>query len=550
MEIALRPDMPTYSGGLGILAGDTLRAAADLQLPMVAVTLLHREGYFRQELDAAGRQTELPDVWSPQDFLRELPERVQVTAEGRTIHVRPWSFTVEGQSGGTVTVYLLDTDLPENSAYDRTLTNRLYGGDARYRLLQEVVLGIGGVRVLRALGHCDIRRFHLNEGHAALIGLELLDEFARAAGRTAFNDDDAAAVRRSCVFTTHTPVAAGHDRFPLELASAVLQRPEIVDRSDLFQHESSLNMTYTALNLSGMVNGVAKKHAEVSRLMFGEYRIQAITNGVHVPTWVSPPFAELFDRYIPGWREDSFSLRYAFMIPPDDVRTAHAEARRRLLERVRAVTGVELRPDVLTFGFARRATAYKRADLFVRDIERLRSIARTRPFQVIYAGKAHPRDDAGKRMIQQVFEAAASLKDCVPIVYLPDYDWELAGLLTAGSDVWLNTPQPPHEASGTSGMKAALNGVPSLSTLDGWWLEGWIESFTGWAIDPQRAPADGSTDRDSAALYDLLEHTVLPLYYDRPDHFTAMMIRCIALNGSFFNTQRMMLEYVVKAYAR
>jgi starch phosphorylase len=550
MEIALEPQIPTYSGGLGILAGDTLRAAADLQLPIVAVTLLHREGYFRQHLDASGQQTEEPDVWIPHAFLAELPARVQVIIENRVVHIRGWSFRVKGHGGGAVPVYLLDTDVPENSLFDRTLTNQLYGGDARYRLLQEVVLGIGGVRMLRALGHHDVGRFHLNEGHAALLALELLDEAARADGRPSFTDDDVAAVRSRCVFTTHTPVAAGHDQFPLELALSLLDRSEIADRPDLFQHEGALNMTYLALNLSSFVNGVAKKHAEVSRLMFGEYRIQAITNGVHVATWTSPPFAALYDQYIPGWRDDSFSLRYAFLIPAAAVQEAHDEAKRRLLEYVGHHTGVEMHQDRLTLGFARRATAYKRTDLFVHDLERLKSIAAERgPVQVVYSGKAHPHDLAGKEQIRRILHAADALRGDVTIVYLPDYDWEMAALITAGVDVWLNTPQPPHEASGTSGMKAALNGVPSLSTLDGWWIEGCIEGVTGWAIDPLRATGSDLTERDSTALYDTLENTVLPLYYEGRERFAEMMIRCIALNGSFFNAQRMILEYAVKAYS-
>lgn len=550
MEIALESAIPTYSGGLGILAGDTLRAAADLQVPMVAVTLLHRQGYFRQRVDVAGQQIEEPDVWTPEAFLVELPARVQITVEQRTVHLRAWRYEVTGHGGGVVPVFLLDTDLPENTPADRTLTHQLYGGDARYRLLQEAVLGIGGVRMLRALGHTDVGRFHLNEGHAALIALELLDEAAREAGRPTFSDEDVAAVRSRCVFTTHTPVAAGHDQFPLDLAMSVLNRSEIIDRPDLFQHKGAVNMTYLALDLSGFVNGVAKKHAEVSRLMFGEYRIQAITNGVHVPTWTSPPFAALFDQYIPGWRGDSFSLRSAFLIPADAVRDAHDEAKRRLLDHILRTTGVDLHQDRLTLGFARRATAYKRADLFVRDPERLKAIAAIHgPLQVVYSGKAHPNDLAGKEQIRRIVEAAGTLKDYLTLVYLPDYDWDLAALITAGVDVWLNTPQPPHEASGTSGMKAALNGVPSLSTLDGWWIEGCIEGVTGWAIDPMRISGTSAVERDAIALYDALEQTIIPMYYQDRGRFVEMMIRCIALNGSFFNTQRMMLEYSVKAYS-
>jgi starch phosphorylase len=309
-------------------------------------------------------------------------------------------------------------------------------------------------------------------------------------------------------------------------------------------------MTYLALTFSGFVNGVAKKHAEVSRLLFAEYGIQSITNGVHVATWTSPPFAALFDQYIPGWRNDSFSLRYAFRIPRAAVRQTHAEAKARLLEYVRQKTGADMQQGTLTLGFARRATAYKRADLLVRDPERLRSIGARGGIQVIYSGKAHPRDAEGKEQIKQVFRAADALRGDLNIVYLPDYDWEMAALITAGVDVWLNTPQPPHEASGTSGMKAALNGVPSLSTLDGWWVEGCIEGVTGWAIDAAKTADTSVQEDDSTALYDVLERTVLPLYYDRTDEFAEIMIQSIALNGSFFNTQRMLLEYAVKAYGR
>ena len=550
MEIALEPHMPTYSGGLGILAGDTLRAAADLQLPMVGVTLLHRRGYFCQRLSPDGEQTEEPDLWEPAGFLSELPGRTHITVENRNVVIRAWTYILRGQGGASVPIYLLDTDVPENSPYDRTLTDQLYGGDARYRLIQEVVLGIGGVRVLRTLGHHGIRRFHLNEGHAALITLELLDEAARAAGRATFAGEDLAGVRSRCVFTTHTPVAAGHDQFPLELALSVLNRRELVDHADLFQHEGTMNMTYIALNLSGFVNGVAKKHAEVSRLLFGEYRIQAITNGVHVATWSAPSTARLFDQYIPGWRDDSFSLRYALLIPPTAMRAAHVESKRCLLEHIRMTTGIELRQDHLTVGFARRATAYKRAGLLIHDVDRLRRIAQEQgAVQVVYAGKAHPRDLEGKEQIRRIFQAAAALKNEVPIVYLPDYDWETAALITAGVDVWLNTPQPPYEASGTSGMKAALNGVPSLSMLDGWWVEGCIEGITGWAIQPASAAGGDLLARDSAALYDSLENTVIPMYYGNTDQFPELMTRCIALNGSFFNTQRMLLEYATKAYA-
>jgi len=549
MEIALDPAMPTYSGGLGMLAGDTLRAAADRELPMVAVTLLHRKGYFRQKLEANGWQTEEPSLWDIPAHVKELPARVSVKIEGRTVQLRAWQFDVRGVSGGSVPVFLLDTDLAENSEWDRHLTDQLYGGDHWYRLCQEIVLGIGGVRMLRALGHDKLQRFHMNEGHAALLALELLDEHARRAGRREFNRDDVVAVHDLCVFTTHTPVPSGHDKFALDMVRRALGRADCSEHQDVFCHEGEVNMTFLALNLSHYVNGVAKKHGEVSQHMFAHYKIDAITNGVHAPTWASALFHELFDRHIPGWRDDSFMLRYALNIPTKEVWDAHQQAKKQLLDRVNRETNAGMDADVMTLGFARRAAAYKRADLLFHDVARLKSIAGCAgKFQVIYAGKAHPHDQEGKKLIQRVWQAREALRDSVKVAYLANYDWELGQLLTAGVDVWLNTPNPPMEASGTSGMKAALNGVPSLSIPDGWWIEGCIEGTTGWAID-STAPAEGDrTPHDADSLYDKLERVVLPLYYQNRDGWLNIMRHAIALNGSFFNTQRMLLQYVLKAY--
>lgn len=575
MEIFLDPGMPTYSGGLGVLAGDTLRSAADLDVPMVAVSLLYRAGHFYQRLDADGRQHEEPVRWIVDRFVTELPGRVTVTIAGRAVHLRAWQYEVRGCGGGRVPVYLLDADLPENAEADRRLTHHLYGGDERYRLAQEIILGIGGVRMLRALGHTRLRRFHMNEGHASLLTLELLEEEAARAGRGAITHDDIEAVRARCIFTTHTPVPAGHDQFPMDLVAEVLGPGHpVIDLQDvlcvdvlgrvvqhrlgipatmreLVQPGVTLNMTYLALNLSRYVNGVAKRHGEVSRMMFADYAIDSITNGVHVATWAAPPFRRLFDRHIPGWREDNFSLRYAVGMPAEEVWQAHLEAKRELIGLVNRHTNAGMDERVLTLGFARRAAAYKRADLVFTDLERVKRIASTAgPIQLVFGGKAHPRDDEGKAMIQRVVGAAAALGRDVPVAYLENYDVDMARTMTAGVDVWLNSPLPPNEASGTSGMKAALNGVPSLSILDGWWIEGHIEGITGWAFgaagprtDPARARAD-----DAASLYDALEREVVPLYYGDRRRFVAIMRQAIALNGSFFNTQRMVQQYFVKAY--
>ena len=552
MEVALASNLPTYTGGLGVLAGDMIRSAADLVVPLVAVTLLYRNGYFTQRFDPNGWQQEEPIKWSPGNFLEDLPERVNVRIEGRTVQLRALRYCVKGVSGFEVPVLFLDADLASNSQYDRSLIDYLYGGDAHYRICQEIILGIGGVRILHILGYRRIERYHMNEGHASLLTLELLDEHARAEGRHEISQQDLDPVRKRCVFTTHTPVPAGHDKFPMELVNQVLGRREVYHLKEVFCCEGVLNMTFLGFNLSHYINGVAKRHGEVSQRMFSHYVVDSITNGVHAATWAAKPFRELFDRYITDWRRDNFALRSALGIPRAKIAAAHLQCKQQLIERVKLMSGVELLPNALTIGFARRATTYKRAELLFTDVERLKKIAKASgEFQIVYAGKAHPADNDGKRIIQHIIENARKLSSAIKVVYLQDYDMELAALLTAGVDVWLNTPEPPLEASGTSGMKAALNGVPSLSVLDGWWIEGCIEGVTGWSIGrPWGLRDQGVHDRsqDAASLYEKLETEVLPTFYESRDRFADIMRHCIALNGSFFNTQRMLEQYIQKAY--
>jgi starch phosphorylase len=576
MEIALENAMPSYSGGLGVLAGDTIRAAADIRLPMVAVSLLYRKGYFTQLLSDDGSQTEESVEWKVEDFLVEEPVRISIPLENRRVELRCWRYDAKGVRGFFVPVYFLDADLPSNDERDRGLTGNLYGGDPYYRLCQEVLLGIGGVRMLRALGYTELTRYHMNEGHAALLTLELLEEEASKAGRKSIRGEDIEKVRGKCVFTTHTPVPAGHDRFPMEfLTRAFPAQQEFFDLKDATSadllrrvlqaetnfpdlHEAakrgaSVNMTHLALSLSRYVNGVAKLHGEVSRRMFPGENIEAITNGVHAGTWAAPSFQEMFDRYIPSWREDNYSLRGALGLPQEEVWSAHLLAKNELFEEVRTKTGLKLDPDQFTIGFARRATGYKRADLILSDLDRLREIARTAgKFQIVFAGKAHPRDGGGKDLIRKIFRAKKALKKNIHVVFLDNYNMSVGGKITAGVDVWLNTPQFPLEASGTSGMKAALNGVPSLSILDGWWVEGHIEGVTGWAIGPLRHSGDEAlnNEADADSLYEKLEHVILPMFYNEPHRYISVMQHAIALNGSFFNTQRMVQQYITDAYIR
>jgi starch phosphorylase len=554
MEIALEAGMPTYSGGLGVLAGDTLRSAADLHIPLIAVTLLHRRGYFYQRLDASGGQREEPIKWVVDDFCKALPQKASVTIEGRNVSLRVWKYEVKGIGGYSIPVYLLDSDLLENHERDRKLTDVLYGGDPRYRLAQEVILGMGGMRMLRALGYDHIERFHMNEGHSSLLTLELLNEEQSRFKRSSVTLRDTEAVRKKCVFTTHTPVAAGHDQFPMDLVHQVMGHHEVFAAlKEISCCEGLLNLTFLALNLSGYVNGVAKKHGEVSRLMFSNHQIDAITNGVHAATWSSGPFQRLYDRYIPGWRQDNFSLRYALSVPKEEIWQVHREAKRELIGYVNRHTNVGMDVDLLTIGFARRATAYKRWDLVFMDLDRLVKISRrTGPFQIVYSGKAHPRDEGGKELIRKIFQFKQSLQNDIKITYLENYGMEIGKLVTSGVDVWLNTPQPPMEASGTSGMKAALNGVPSLRILDGWWIEGHIEGITGWSIGENtrgtHEPHDST--KDALSLYQKLEEVILPLFYNHRDRFVEVMRQAIAINGSFFNTQRMLQQYVMSAYFR
>jgi glycogen phosphorylase len=546
MEICLEQAIPTYSGGLGVLAGDTLRSAADLHVPMVAVTLLHRKGYFTQTLDANGQQHESDVKWFPEKVLAPESARASVEIAGRRVEIRAWRYDVLGADGHVVPVFLLDTNLEENSEWDRTLTDCLYGGDSHYRLCQEVVLGMGGAAMLEALGYADDAQYHMNEGHAALITLTLLERELAGRAHHDIGEADLERVRRRCIFTTHTPVPAGHDKFDEGEYKGVLgdERAQLLLDAHVVE-DHTLNMTHLALRMSRYVNAVAMRHREISQGMFPDYPIDSITNGVHARTWTAQPFQELFDRRIPEWRRDNQYLRYAIDIPLEEILDAHTAAKAALFAEVRRRTGIKLDPAVMTIGFARRATPYKRADLIFSDLNRLKAIAeRSGKIQLLFGGKAHPRDEGGKALIKQIYTAAAELPESVHVVYLENYEMDIAHLMTSGVDLWLNNPTKPLEASGTSGMKAALNGVPSYSVLDGWWVEGCIDGVTGWSIGAARS----DQSEEIADLYVKLERVILPLFYSLPFSWATVMRNAIALNGSFFNTQRMVGQYVHNAY--
>ncbi|MCI0504894.1 MAG: alpha-glucan family phosphorylase [Gammaproteobacteria bacterium] len=554
MEIGLDAAIPTYSGGLGILAGDTIRSAADMGINMVAVTLLQRYGYFHQKLDSTGWQTEEPSGWPVKDFLQEIPVNFSVSIEDRKVDLRVWRYIVKGIKGHEIPVYFLDADSEGNSVLDRSLTHYLYGGDLYYRLCQDLILGIGGVRALRALGYSDIRRFHMNEGHSSLLVIELLRELAEKHNGNYVNESVLGMLHEMCVFTTHTPVPAGHDQFPMHMARQVLQKYETFRQlEDRICCNSVLNMTYLALNNSYYINGVAKKHQETSQKMFADFNIHSITNGVHLATWASEAWQRLFDKYVPGWREDNTSIRCIISLDKDKIWQAHQQSKAMLLDYINETAEPDFDYDTLTIGFARRATQYKRPDLLFHDLDKLNRIADScGKLQLIFAGKAHPHDQIGKELIQKIHRIKTRLSGNIKLVYLNEYNITFAQRMVAGVDLWLNTPRAPLEASGTSGMKAAVNGVPSISILDGWWIEGCIEGVTGWAIgdsvDSEQA-MDIDT-RDANFLYSKLENIIMPLYYDNKNGYIEVMRQAVSYNASYFNTERMLSQYITKAYFR
>ena len=551
MEIALQSEIPTYAGGLGVLAGDTLRSAAELEIPVVAVTLVSREGYFRQELSPAGVQSELAERWEPEAWAALEDAKVAVQLESRRVWIQGWLYELHGHLGGSIPVLLLDTDAAENSPEDRRLTHRLYGGDETYRLKQEAVLGIGGVRMLDALGF-RVRQYHLNEGHAALLALELARRTAHAAGEHAPAEGqggtayDIADVRALCNFTTHTPVEAGHDRFSYELVEKILGTEARTELQRMAGGDR-LNMTQLALGFSGYVNGVAKKHAQVSAAMFPGYRVRSITNGVHPYTWTTKGFSSLYDEHFPGWCHEPELLVLADQLPHPAIWQAHVDAKRDLVVLVAERTGVELDASAFTIGLARRMTAYKRLALLFSDLEMLRRLAERYPLQIVLSGKAHPNDHEGKQLIERLHayrdELAATGE--IRVAFVPGYDMAIAKVLAAGADVWLNTPKPPLEASGTSGMKASFNGVPSLSVLDGWWVEGCVPGVTGWSIDSREGISDSVA---AASLYARLQDEILPLYYGDRTAWIAVMKGAISKNASRFNSHRMLRRYISDAY--
>jgi starch phosphorylase len=540
MEVAVKSEIPTYSGGLGVLAGDTVRSSADLKIPLVAVTLISRRGFLRQKITESGEQLDYPDEWDPSKVLELMPNTTQVRIGSRDVKIQSWLYDHQSLTGGVVPILFLDTDVEGNAPEDRRITDLLYGGDDRYRLKQEIVLGIGGIRMLETLNF-KIRKYHMNEGHPSLLAFELMRK----------NDYDAEKVKRLCIFTTHTPVEAGIDKFSYDKVREFLGSEFPIEVLMKFGGQDKLNMTLLALNLSRYRNGVTKAHMDYSRKLFPGHRIRAVTNGVHSYTWTCQYFRELFDRCIPGWAGEPSLLVRVDEIPGEDLWDAHVKAKSNLLDFIKEKTGVNMDTATLTLGFARRATGYKRAALIFSDLNRLREVNKIGKLQLVFAGKSHPRDGTGKEEIREIYRNKDQLKGEMNIIYLENYDMEMAAKITSGVDVWLNTPLPPMEASGTSGMKAAHNGVINFSVFDGWWKEGCIEGVTGWSIGPSPGESIGEDERRKRELEDLygkLQYLIIPKFYEEKDEWIEMMKNSIGKIAYYFNSDRMMRRYITEAY--
>ncbi|MEC8978512.1 MAG: alpha-glucan family phosphorylase [Candidatus Thermoplasmatota archaeon] len=527
-EIGLKSDLHTYSGGLGVLAGDHVKSAADAGIDLVAVTLLYRQGYSEQHLDDNGIQTESYRDIDPAQHLVDTGVEITLPLDGTKIQSRLWKMVVEGVNGSTVDVIFLDTRHPENPEQFVNLGERLYGGDDSTRIRQEYLLGVGGIHALDALG-IEVGGLHLNEGHCTFAALEMLNR--------GWSREE---LKQKTLFTTHTPVPAGHDRFAWPAVEEVLGDLLPDDVREIANSGDTCSMSHLGIGLCGSTNAVSKLNAEVASEMFRGTRIHPITNGIHHITWTSTATANLFDEQIQDWRSNPERLREASGIPADALTMAREKNRSYLRQMVEERTGVILDPGRLTIGFARRFATYKRANLVFSDLERLRAIGAGR-IQFVFSGKAHPRDEGGKALIRQIFEGAQELRDEIPVVFLQDYSMEIGRAMTGGVDVWLNNPIRPMEASGTSGMKAAMNGVPNLSILDGWWPEACIHGVNGWAIGNSEGERDD--ERDAKDLYRILEQDVLPVWENNRDGWIRIMLASMVASAGFTGA-RMIQDYI------
>jgi starch phosphorylase len=529
MEIALESNIKNYAGGLGVLAGDILRSAAEKSFPMIGMTLLSSQGYFKQKINSAGKQIEQIDRDYDFSLLKKLDTEIELNLGKEVVKIGVWQYLISRENGLKVPVYFLDSNISGNKNIYKKLTNKLYGGDIEERLRQEIILGRGGVKMLEALGFNNIKKYHLNEGHASFVGIEL---FSRA--RELNNADKIETVKRQCIFTTHTPIKTVFDEFPLPLILKN-QSDFPTDLPDLIKNQK-INSLDLGMYFSAHINGVSKIHQQLLNNIFPHKNISAVTNGVNSFFWTSEEFKKIYNKYFPGWREDGLKLKEAINIPNQEIWSAHQVNKQRLIDYIKNSQGTTWQAEVFTIGFARRFTEYKQPLLILSDVERLLEILETSGrAQIVFAGKAHLRDINGQEAIKKIYQIKKKYPK-LNIIFLENYSLNLAQLLVAGVDLWLNTPVPPQEACGTSGMKAAHNGVAQLSTADGWWPEGYVKNKTGWLVN------------NADELYECLKKEVLPLYYKQPQLWQEMMKQVISINASYFNSGRVLAQYINEAY--
>jgi starch phosphorylase len=549
MEVALENRLRNYAGGLGVLAGDILRSAADLSLPMVGVSLLSDKGYFNQEI-IDGKQMAISDTDYDFSRLTKVPQTVIVRIGNENVTIGAWEYLLHGIGGAVVPFYFLDSDFPENSPTNRLIADRLYGGDDDYRFRQEMVLGIGSVKLLKALGYSGLDKFHLNEGHSSLAAAHIFSDYL-ASGM-----DQKRALKNTkdkVVFTNHTPVRAGNDAFGWDMVKKYYSDYCNIES---FSHSEVLDMNDLGMGLSGFVGGVSRSHSRILRQMHPGSKITYINNGVDPNYWTSGSMSLVFDKYVPGWRQDNSKLSRATRIPLEVISQAHAQSKQELIDLIAARTGVKFFSSQMIIGFARRFASYKRPQLIFHDIDRLLAISDRYPVQLVFAGKAHPKDEIGQEIMSKILKIISANTEKLRAVFLEDYDLDLARVIISGSDVWLNNPLPPLEASGTSGMKAAVNGVPQISTYDGWWVDGYKKGKTGWIFGskgcgPEYSQGDYENllEQDSRDFYRVLEGDVLPLYYNiNPDKWLKICRSCVAFNGNKFSSQKTVSAYRHRAY--
>ena len=527
-EIGISSNLPTYSGGLGVLAGDHIKSAADLGINMIAISLLYKEGYFKQIIDQEGKQKEVYPKFIPEPLLTQLDQIFSIELNGKEIYIKASIYNHTSINGNKIPIYFLDTDIPENDSETREITLRLYSGDNKHRIFQEAVLGFGGMKLLDVLGENKIVKYHMNEGHCSFLVLDLLKKF----------NDDVEKVRSKCHFTTHTPVPAGHDQFEFKLVKEILG--DLVSKElplPSMQH-NKFHMTELGLYFSNSANGVSKLHGDVAQKQFPWKNIGYVTNGVHHYTWVSNAFTALFNEFFPNWQTKPELLFEIDKVDSNLLWNAHFNAKTDLLHYANSQLSKALDPNILTIGFARRAATYKRAQLIFRDAQRLVELGAGK-IQLIFSGKAHPNDKEGKELIHGIIKNAREFEGKIKIIYLENYNMWLGKLITTGVDVWLNTPLRPNEASGTSGMKSALNGIPNLSILDGWWEEGCKNKINGWSIGTSK---DADDESDASSLYDVLEKEVIPAFYEDKNRWISIMKNSIK-TGVDFTSQRMLIDY-------